>query len=79
MASSPSVFEDLHRRGFPNLRQWSHDVEAFRPVAKTKFDLPRPIFLYVGRVTVDKNLPTFLDLDLPGSKVVVATGRRVRA
>ena len=29
-------------------------------------DLPRPIFLYVGRVAVEKNLEAFLDLDLPG-------------
>ena len=37
-------------------------------------DLPRPIFLSVGRVAVEKNLPAFLDLDLPGSKVVVGDG-----
>jgi glycosyltransferase involved in cell wall biosynthesis len=28
----------------------------------------------VGRVAVEKNLPAFLDLDLPGSKVVVGDG-----
>ena len=39
-----------------------------------ELDLPRPIFLCVGRVAVEKNLPAFLDLDLPGSKVVVGEG-----
>ena len=36
--------------------------------------MPGPIFLYVGRVAVEKNLPAFLDLELPGSKVVVGDG-----
>ena len=36
--------------------------------------LPRPIFLSVGRVAVEKNLEAFLELDLPGSKVVVGDG-----
>ena len=30
--------------------------------------------MYVGRVAVEKNLPAFLQLDLPGSKVVVGDG-----
>ena len=37
-------------------------------------DLPRPIFAYVGRVAVEKNIEAFLKLDLPGSKVVVGGG-----
>ena len=32
------------------------------------------MFLYVGRVAAEKNLPAFLDLDLPGSKLVVGDG-----
>ena len=36
--------------------------------------MPRPVFLYVGRVAVEKNIGAFLDLDLPGSKVVVGSG-----
>jgi glycosyltransferase involved in cell wall biosynthesis len=36
--------------------------------------LPRPIFLSVGRVAVEKNLEAFLELDLPGTKVVVGDG-----
>jgi glycosyltransferase involved in cell wall biosynthesis len=37
-------------------------------------DLPRPIFLYVGRIAVEKNVEAFLDLDLPGTKVVAGDG-----
>jgi glycosyltransferase involved in cell wall biosynthesis len=77
LVPTPSILAELQAWRFANLRLWSHgvDTEVFRPRPKTAFaDLPRPLFLYVGRVTVDKNLPAFLDLDLPGSKVVVGSG-----
>ena len=38
------------------------------------YDLPRPIWLYVGRVAVEKSLEDFLALPLPGTKVVVGDG-----
>ncbi|CCG07098.1 glycosyltransferase family 4 protein [Pararhodospirillum photometricum] len=76
LCPSPSVQRDLAARGFTNARAWSHgvDTELFHPQPKDFLDLPRPIYLYVGRITVEKNLPAFLDLDLSGSKVVVGTG-----
>jgi glycosyltransferase involved in cell wall biosynthesis len=50
----------------------------FRPRREGEPDvmdgLPRPIWLYVGRVAVEKNIEAFLALDLPGSKVVVGDG-----
>jgi glycosyltransferase involved in cell wall biosynthesis len=76
LAPSPSVARELTEVGFTNVRAWSHgvDTEVFRPQAKTALDFPRPVFMYVGRVTIDKNLPAYLDLDLPGTKVVVGSG-----
>jgi glycosyltransferase involved in cell wall biosynthesis len=79
MVPAPAVYRELQERGFANLQLWSHgvDAEVFTPGPKDYLDdlgLERPIFMYVGRVTVDKNLPGFLDLDLPGSKVVVGSG-----
>ena len=77
LVPTPTVLDELAGWGFKNLRLWSHgvDTSVFQPRPKSAFaGLPRPIFLYVGRVTVDKNLPAFLDLDLPGSKVVVGSG-----
>jgi glycosyltransferase involved in cell wall biosynthesis len=61
------------------LRLWSRGVDAdfFKPGSKDAFDawdLPRPVFLYVGRVAVEKNVEAFLALDLPGAKVVVGEG-----
>ena len=51
------------------------DPVKFQPGASQVFkDLPRPVFLSVGRVAREKNLDAFLSLDLPGSKVVVGGG-----
>jgi len=37
------------------------------------------VFLYVGRVSVEKNITAFLDLDLPGRKAVVGGGPQLDA
>lgn len=76
MIPAPAVYRELEARQFANLKLWSHgvDTEVFKPGPKDYLDLPRPIFMYVGRVTVEKNLPAFLRLDLPGSKVVIGSG-----
>ncbi|HWA43578.1 MAG TPA: glycosyltransferase family 1 protein [Hypericibacter adhaerens] len=59
-----------------NLKLWQvgTDTALFRPRDKGFLDLPRPIHLNVGRVTIEKNLEAFLKLDLPGSKLVVGDG-----
>ncbi|HUN53276.1 MAG TPA: glycosyltransferase family 1 protein [Candidatus Sulfotelmatobacter sp.] len=76
MVATDSLHAELTRHGFRNLVTWSRgvDVDLFRPRDKSFLDLPRPIFLYVGRVAVEKNIGAFLDLPLPGSKLVVGDG-----
>ncbi|QAZ38774.1 alpha-mannosyltransferase [Methylibium sp. Pch-M] len=76
MVPSEGMRQELAARGFRHLRSWSHgvDLRLFTPVAGSEFDLPRPIFLYVGRVSYEKNLEAFLRLDLPGSKLVYGVG-----
>ena len=76
LVATKSLGRELEQRRFRNIRAWSRgvDTELFHPRAKNLYDLPRPIFLYVGRVAVEKNVDAFLDLDLPGSKVVVGDG-----
>ena len=77
MVATQSLRDELATRGFGNIRSWSRgvDLELFRPYPRDAFaHLPGPIFIYVGRVAVEKNIGAFLDLDLPGSKVVVGGG-----
>ena len=82
MVSTPSLERDLGARGFTNLMRWTRgvDTDLFHPAepgAPKPVDLaglPRPIFLSVGRLAVEKNLDAFLSLDLPGTKVVVGDG-----
>ncbi|WP_420333008.1 glycosyltransferase family 4 protein [Roseibium sp.] len=78
MVATRSLENDLRARGFKNLMRWSRgvDEELFRPYEGSVLpdDLPRPVFMYVGRVAVEKNIKAFLDLTLPGSKVVVGGG-----
>lgn len=76
LVATPSLAAELTARGFHHIRLWSRgvDTELFHPRRRRDPGLPRPVFLNVGRVAVEKNLPAFLDLDLPGSKVVVGDG-----
>ena len=76
LVPSSGTVDILARHGFANLRRWSHgiDLELFRSMPGTVLDLPRPLFLFVGRVSPEKNLEAFLRLDLPGSKLVCGGG-----
>jgi glycosyltransferase involved in cell wall biosynthesis len=76
MVATPSLMADLRQRGFVNLGMWTRgvDTELFRPDRAIALPFPRPIFVSVGRVAVEKNLEAFLSLDLPGTKVVIGTG-----
>lgn len=76
MVPSAGMFEILQGHGFERLLPWSHgvDLTMFSPVPGADLGLPRPVFLYVGRVSYEKNLDAFLKLDLPGSKVVYGVG-----
>jgi glycosyltransferase involved in cell wall biosynthesis len=76
MVATPSLTSELRERGFEHLGMWTRgvDVDLFRPDRAIDLDFPRPIFMTVGRVAVEKNLEAFLSLRLPGSKVIVGTG-----
>ena len=81
MVTTPSMVEFLEDKGFENLAPWARgvDLDLFNPgrrfVPEDVYkDLPRPIFVNVGRIAVEKNIEAFLEMDLPGSKVVVGDG-----
>jgi 1,2-diacylglycerol 3-alpha-glucosyltransferase/glucuronosyltransferase len=73
--ATPSVEADLKERGFERMMRWSRgvDLELYRPSSVRLFG-EQPVFLYVGRIAVEKNIKAFLDLDLPGRKIVVGSG-----
>jgi glycosyltransferase involved in cell wall biosynthesis len=76
MIATESLRRELSARGFERLGTWTRgvDTELFNPDHPAELDLPRPIFMSVGRVAVEKNLEAFLALPLPGSKVVIGDG-----
>jgi glycosyltransferase involved in cell wall biosynthesis len=81
MVPTRGVLEMLQARGFRNLRPWTHGVDTalFQFHPQPRNDAPhgalcRPIALFVGRVSYEKNIDAFLSLELPGSKVVCGVG-----
>jgi len=76
MVATGTLKDELASRGFQNLKLWTRgvDLERYRPRDKSWLDLPRPVFLYVGRVAIEKSVEDFLRLDLPGAKLVVGDG-----
>jgi glycosyltransferase involved in cell wall biosynthesis len=75
MAATPALAAELRARGFRNVVLCSRGVDTsqFHP-RTTDLCLPVPVFLSVGRLAVEKNLEAFLELDLPGTKLVVGDG-----
>ncbi len=75
-----AMHDELAAAGFERLRVWSRGVdgECFRPAVEAERGgtLPhaRPIWLNIGRVAPEKGLRAFLELELPGTKVVVGDG-----
>jgi hypothetical protein len=69
MAATPSLMTELGARGFGNIGMWTRgvDVDLFHPDRAITLDFPRPIFVPLGRVAVEKNIDAFLALDLPGT------------
>lgn len=77
MVATPGLMAELKDRGFEDMKLWARgvDLRQFRPGEPTLFEsLPRPVFLYVGRLAVEKSIEDFLAIELPGSKVVVGEG-----
>ena len=76
LVPTPTLERELRAHGFDHLVSWVRgvDTELFRPRPGDFYGLPRPVFLYAGRVAAEKNIEAFLALELPGPKVVVGDG-----
>lgn len=81
MVPTQGVLRMLQARGLVNLKQWTHgvDTELFsfhaQPNSYLPLEgLPRPLALFVGRVSYEKNIESFLKLKMAGTKVVCGVG-----
>src|SRR5688572_21112352 len=62
LAPTPSVRDQLQARRLRNIKVWTRgvDTELFKPYGKEFLPEKRPIFLYAGRVALEKNIEAFL-------------------
>ncbi len=81
MVPTQGVLRMLEQRGFRNLRGWTHgvDMALFEFQEQVQVYPPlgvmsRPVALFVGRVSYEKNIEAFLSMDFPGTKVVCGVG-----
>ncbi len=81
LVPTASMRERLNERGFTNVHIWGRGVDTaiFTPDNPQRIDLPKPILLNMGRVSVEKNIDDFLHQDIEGSKVVVGDGPDLEA
>jgi glycosyltransferase involved in cell wall biosynthesis len=76
MVATNTLKRELKSHGFKHLKLWSRgvDIEKFHPMPGVRQPYEGPIWIYVGRVAIEKNIEAFLNLDIPGTKVIVGDG-----
>lgn len=79
LTATPRLAAELADHGIARTRPWSRGVDLSRfhpdlPPPEAYAGLRRPILLNVGRVAVEKNVEAFLQIAVPGSKVIVGDG-----
>ncbi|MGB5742976.1 MAG: glycosyltransferase family 1 protein [Sedimenticolaceae bacterium] len=76
LVPTQSVKQSLMRWGFEHLEVWGRgvDTDLFSPQRAIESQWDGPVYLSVGRVAPEKNLISFLKLDLDGTKIVVGDG-----
>jgi glycosyltransferase involved in cell wall biosynthesis len=81
LVPTQGVLQLLQKRGFANLKLWTHgvDTELFEFASQCQpceqlSELKRPLSIYVGRVSYEKNIETYLQMPFEGSKVVCGVG-----
>jgi glycosyltransferase involved in cell wall biosynthesis len=78
LVTTQSMKDELQEIGFDKDKMvvWTRGANhgAFQNPKKINLEYKRPIYLYVGRVSIEKNIRAFLDLELEGTKLVVGKG-----
>lgn len=75
--STESLKRELESHGYKNVVvvPLGVDTELFeRDPAPVPEQFQKPVFVYFGRLAIEKNPEEFLKLDLPGTKVVMGSG-----
>ncbi|MBY0524978.1 MAG: glycosyltransferase family 1 protein [Gemmataceae bacterium] len=77
MVSTPTLEQELRTYGFRNrIVRWSRgvDMDLFHPRERAFPEAHRPIAMYVGRLSREKNLDAFFALKGQGTRYVVGDG-----
>ncbi len=75
LVSTERMREEFTRWGLANLQLWRKGVDTRVFYPRVLREQPaQPIFLYVGRLSTEKNIEAFLALQLPGEKRLVGDG-----
>ena len=76
MVPTKTIGAELQHRRFQNVKIWSRGVDrsVFKPYPRDHLSYARPILLYAGRLAVEKGIEDFLELKVPGTKVLVGDG-----
>ena len=79
LTTTKSMVEELQSHSFgDNVKPWTRGVdrELFKP-AKRTVHCTKPLMINVGRVSAEKNLEAFYELDIPGTKMQVGGGPKL--
>lgn len=76
MVATEALRKEMEEAGLSNLCVWTRGVDhrLFDPAQRASLPGKGPAYLYVGRISVEKNIEAFLELDLEGTKYVVGDG-----
>lgn len=78
LVPSKAIKKELENIGFKNVVLHNRGINRNYFNTNQQIDyfesFPRPILLYVGRVSVEKNITAFLDMPIYGSKIIVGDG-----
>jgi len=79
MVIMPGLKKGLEERGFEHVLLWplGVDTELFKKnesISAKSFNFNGPVFTYFGRIATEKNVEEFLELQLPGTKLIVGDG-----
>ena len=79
LTTTKSMVEELQSHGFgDNVKPWTRGVDrdTFKPGTRNN-QATKPVLLNVGRVSAEKNLEAFYELDVPGTKIQVGDGPKL--